>query len=303
MAAIYGVKEPAWARSRSRGRSGPRSQSRERSPSTLGPRGGRKRLRTAPLPRAHHRGAALATIFEEADATCAHTAVALDYLRCTTATSAYQVTSASDDTVVACSAAWLTTSGYALDDVLGRGFRHLQGPRTDACAVRRVAASMAQGEPCEASLINYRGDGSVFANDFVIVPIRSWNDREPTHWLSVHGDAAALNWSPQSSPETPHRVVLVSCSSGSDRSRSKSSENSEDPSGGWLGLERARSRSGSPGSTSSASCGSDSLLASASPAALATMLRRAEAAEEALALMERRAEKAEAVFEARRATT
>jgi len=229
--------------------------------------------------------------------------VALDYLRCTTATSAYQVTSASNDTVVACSAAWLTTSGYALDDVLGRGFRHLQGPRTDACAVRRVAASMAQGEPCEASLINYRGDGSVFANDFVIVPIRSWNDREPTHWLSVHGDAAALNWSPQSSPETPHRVVLVSCSSGSDRSRSKSSENSEDPSGGWLGLERAQSRSGSPGSTSSASCGSDSLLASASPAALATMLRRAEAVEEALALMERRAEKAEAVFEARRATT
>jgi hypothetical protein len=65
---------------------------------------------------------------------CAHTAVALDYLRCTTATSAYQVTSASDDTVVACSAAWLTTSGYALDDVLGRGFRHPQGPRTDACA-------------------------------------------------------------------------------------------------------------------------------------------------------------------------
>ena len=162
---------------------------------------------------------------------------------------------------------------------------------------------MAQGEPCEASLINYRGDGSLFANDFVIVPMRSWNDREPTHWLSVHGDAAALNWSPQSSPETPHRVVSVSCSSGSDRSRSKSSENSEDPSGGWLGLERARSRSGSPGSTSSASCGSDSLLASASPAALATMLRRAEAVEEALALMERRAEKAEAVFEARRATT
>lgn len=197
--------------------------------------------------------------------------------------------------------------GVADDERLRVGRRARPGLPAPAGAadrrVRRVAASMAQGEPCEASLINYRGDGSVFANDFVIVPIRSWNDREPTHWLSVHGDAAALNWSPQSSPETPHRVVSVSGSSGSDRSRSKSSENSEDPSGGWLGLERARSRSGSPVSASSASCGSDSLSASASPAALATMLRRAEAAEEALALMERRAEKAEAVFEARRATT
>ena len=33
-------------------RSPPAPGSRERSPSTLGPRGGRKRLRTAPLPRA-----------------------------------------------------------------------------------------------------------------------------------------------------------------------------------------------------------------------------------------------------------
>ena len=95
-----------------------------------------KRHKTSPLPREHHRGASLEAIFEGADTTCKHTSVALDYLRCTTEASQYQVTSTEDDTVVSCSAAWLDACGYGLEDVLGRNFRHLQGPRTDACVVR-----------------------------------------------------------------------------------------------------------------------------------------------------------------------
>ena len=259
-----------------------------------------KRHRTSPLPREHHRGASLEAIFEGADTTCKHTSVALDYLRCTTEASQYQVTSTEDDTVVCCSAAWLDACGYGLEDVLGRNFRHLQGPKTDACVVRRIAAAVARGEPCECTLTNYRADGcSTFENDFVIVPMRRCHDREPTHWLSVHGDASALHWSARSSPSTEHRAVSVSGSRGSDRSRSKSSETDADPSGGWLNLERARSRSGSPGSSSGSPSG---LSASASPAALETALRRAEAAEGALASMTRRAEKAEKALAARRST-
>ena len=249
-----------------------------------------KRHRTSPLPREHHRGASLEAIFEGCDTTCKHTSVALDYLRCTTEASQYQVTSTKDDTVVSCSAAWLDTCGYGLEDVIGRNFRHLQGPKTDACVVRRLAAAVARGEPCEGTLINYRADGSTFENEFVIVPVRRCHNSEPTHWLSVHGDASALHWSARSSPEIQHRAVSVSGSRGSDRSRSKSSETDSDPSGGWLDLERARSRSGSPGSSSGSSSG---LSGSGSPAALETALRRAEAAEGALASMTRRAEKAE----------
>jgi len=249
-----------------------------------------KRHRTSPLPREHHRGASLEAIFEGTDTTCKHTAVALDYLRCTTEASQYQVTSTKDDTVVSCSAAWLDTCGYGLEDVIGRNFRHLQGPKTDACVVRRLAAAVARGEPCEGTLINYRADGSTFENEFVIVPVRRCHSSEPSHWLSVHGDASALHWSARSSPEIQHRAVSVSGSRGSDRSRSKSSETDSDPSGGWLDLERARSRSGSPGSSSGSSSG---LSGSGSPAALETALRRAEAAEGALASMTRRAEKAE----------
>ena len=249
-----------------------------------------KRHRTSPLPREHHRGASLEAIFEGCDTTCKHTSVALDYLRCTTEASQYQVTSTKDDTVVSCSAAWLDTCGYGLEDVIGRNFRHLQGPKTDACVVRRLAAAVARGEPCEGTLINYGADGSTFENDFVIVPVRRCHTSEPSHWLSVHGDASALHWSARSSPEIQHRAVSVSGSRGSDRSRSKSSETDSDPSGGWLGLERGRSRSGSPGSSSGSSSG---LSGSGSPAALETALRRAEAAEGALASMTRRAEKAE----------
>ena len=249
-----------------------------------------KRHRTSPLPREHHRGTSLEAIFEGTDTTCKHTSVALDYLRCTTQDSQYQVTSTKDDTVVSCSAAWLDKCGYGLEDVIGRNFRHLQGPKTDACVVRRLAAAVARGEPCEGTLTNYRADGSTFQNDFVIVPVRRCRNSEPSHWLSVHGDASALHWSARSSPEIQHRAVSVSGSRGSDRSRSKSSETDSDPSGGWLDLERARSRSGSPGSSSGSSSG---LSGSGSPAALETALRRAEAAEGALASMTRRAEKAE----------
>ena len=77
-----------------------------------------KRHKTSPLPREHHRGASLEAIFEGADTTCKHTSVALDYLRCTTEASQYQVTSTKDDTVVSCSAAWLDTCGYGLEDVI-----------------------------------------------------------------------------------------------------------------------------------------------------------------------------------------
>ena len=256
----------------------------------------RRRRRTAPLARAHHRGETLERLFEGADATCAHTRVALDYLRCTTEACQYQIYGIDTDSVIACSATWLETCGYGEEDVVGRNFRHLQGPRTDHNEIRRIAASMAAGEPCDCTLVNYRADGRAFENDFVIVPIRRCHDGAPTHWLSVHGDASALHWSARSSPSVEHRAVSVSGSRGSDRSRSKSSETDADPSGGWLNLERARSRSGSPGSSSGSSSG---LSASASPAALETALRRAEAAEGALASMTRRAEKAEQALAAR----
>ena len=245
----------------------------------------RRRRRAAPLARAHHRGETLERLFEGADAACSHTRVALDYLRCTTEACQYQIYDNQKDAVAACSAAWLETCGYGEGDVLGRNFRHLQGPRTDHNEIRRVAASMAAGEPCDCTLVNYRADGSVWENDFVLVPIRRHHTNEPTHFLSVHGDASALHWSARSSPSTEHRAVSLS-----DRSRSKSSSDlsSDDP-------PRARSRSGSPGSSSGSSSGLTALTAglAASPAALATALHRAEAAEGALASMTRRAERAE----------
>ena len=245
----------------------------------------RRRRRTAPLARAHHRGETLERLFEGADATCAHTRVALDYLRCTTEACQYQIYGIDTDSVIACSATWLETCGYGEEDVVGQNFRHLQGPRTDHNEIRRIAASMAAGEPCDCTLVNYRADGRAFENDFVIVPIRRCHDGAPTHWLSVHGDASALHWSARSSPSTEHRAVSLS-----DRSRSNSSSDvsSDDP-------PRARSRSGSPGSSSGSSSGLTALTAglAASPAALATALHRAEAAEGALASMTRRAERAE----------
>lgn len=67
--------------------------------------------------------------------------------------------------------AFLDTTGYAHDEVLGRNCRFLQGPATDPNAVAAMRASIAAGERLRVELLNYRKDGTAFWNALHLSPV------------------------------------------------------------------------------------------------------------------------------------
>lgn len=77
-------------------------------------------------------------------------------------------------------------TGYENKEILGKNCRFLQGPDgqvdqgsrrkyTDNVAVSHLKRNLSQGRECQASLINYRKDGSPFINLVTVVPIH-WED-------------------------------------------------------------------------------------------------------------------------------
>ncbi|MFN8158759.1 MAG: diguanylate cyclase [Candidatus Nanopelagicales bacterium] len=75
-------------------------------------------------------------------------------------------------------------TGYAVDDLLGRSPRILQGPSTDRAELDRLRASLEAWEPVTVELLNYRKDGTEFWVEIDIVPLADENGWF-THWVSV----------------------------------------------------------------------------------------------------------------------
>lgn len=77
-------------------------------------------------------------------------------------------------------------TGYTLHEILGKNCRFLQTPgvpleagaerqHTDNCAVKHLKRHLTGFRECQASLINYRKDGSPFINLVTVVPV-SWSN-------------------------------------------------------------------------------------------------------------------------------
>lgn len=73
--------------------------------------------------------------------------------------------------------AFLDTTGYGRDEVVGRNCRFLQGAETDPAAVSAMRTAIAAGEPLRVELINYRKDGVPFWNALHLSPVRSTDGR------------------------------------------------------------------------------------------------------------------------------
>ena len=83
--------------------------------------------------------------------------------------------------------AFTRTTGYTLEEVLGKTPRILQGPRTNRLALDKVRAALTNWEAVTVETINYRKDGSEFWVEFSIVPVGDKNGLY-THWISVQRD-------------------------------------------------------------------------------------------------------------------
>ena len=83
--------------------------------------------------------------------------------------------------------AFTRTTGYALEEVVGRGPALLHGPGTDLVEARRIGEAVRAGRAATVTVLNYRKDGAPFWNQVSVSPVRD-ADGAVTHWVGVQVD-------------------------------------------------------------------------------------------------------------------
>ena len=77
----------------------------------------------------------------------------------------------SDNPIVFANRAFLSTTGYTIDEVMGRNCRFLQGPDTDPSSVAEVREAIKAHHETSVEILNYRKDGTSFWNALYVSPI------------------------------------------------------------------------------------------------------------------------------------
>eukprot|EP00521_Asterionellopsis_glacialis_P007508 CAMPEP_0195284276 /NCGR_PEP_ID=MMETSP0707-20130614/2531_1 /TAXON_ID=33640 /ORGANISM="Asterionellopsis glacialis, Strain CCMP134" /LENGTH=544 /DNA_ID=CAMNT_0040343597 /DNA_START=34 /DNA_END=1668 /DNA_ORIENTATION=+ len=77
-----------------------------------------------------------------------------------------------DNPIVYASNDFLSLTGYAREEVLGRNCRFLQGTETSASKIEQVRKAIANGEDVTVTMINYTADGTAFWNKLFIAALR-----------------------------------------------------------------------------------------------------------------------------------
>lgn len=90
-----------------------------------------------------------------------------------------------DNPIVYVSQTFLEMTGYALEQVLGRNFRFLQGPETDQTVIDDMRQGFAEGTNMSVCLINYKADGTSFWNQFSVTALKD-NEEKVVNFLGVH---------------------------------------------------------------------------------------------------------------------
>lgn len=83
--------------------------------------------------------------------------------------------------------AFTRTTGYTLDEVVGRGPALLQGPLTDAAEAERIRAAVRAGRSATVTVLNYRRDGTAFWNQVSVSPVADASG-VVTHWVGLQVD-------------------------------------------------------------------------------------------------------------------
>ena len=104
--------------------------------------------------------------------------------------------------------AFLRTTGYTLQEVMGKTPRLLQGPKTQRDQLDKIRAALEKWESVVVEMINYRKDGSEFWVELSIVPIadeRGWF----THWVSIQRDITSRRESEAAHRESEARKTAI----------------------------------------------------------------------------------------------
>lgn len=78
-------------------------------------------------------------------------------------------------------------TGYAVEEVIGRNCRFLQGKDTEQAPVDELRRAIAHGEETTVELLNYKKDGTPFWNRLSITPLKN-KAGEVTHYVGIQSD-------------------------------------------------------------------------------------------------------------------
>ena len=101
--------------------------------------------------------------------------------------SAMMLLTDTEQRIVEASPAFLKSTGYHLEEILGRTPRFLQGARSSRDALEILRHGIEHGYACKTEVVNYRKDGTEFWVQITIDPIRG-QDGRITHFLAVQHD-------------------------------------------------------------------------------------------------------------------
>ena len=83
--------------------------------------------------------------------------------------------------------AFLTTTGYTLDELLGRNLSLLQGRLTDTRDIAQVRKSIEIGSYYSGDILNYKKDGTIFWQHMTISPILS-DEKSKNNYIGITQD-------------------------------------------------------------------------------------------------------------------
>lgn len=76
-----------------------------------------------------------------------------------------------DNPIVYVNDAFTDLTGHCRDAAVGRNWRFLSGPGTDASALRQLDEALARGAETETVLLSYRAGGTPFWNHLIVTPV------------------------------------------------------------------------------------------------------------------------------------
>ena len=92
-----------------------------------------------------------------------------------------------DNPIIYVNPAFERTTGYLMEEAIGRNGRFLQGEDRDQPSLGELRAAIREGRGCRVVLRNYRKDGSLFWNELYVSPVHDEEGRL-TNFVGVQND-------------------------------------------------------------------------------------------------------------------